>query len=116
LPTVRAAKFHEVTKQLVLTHHLVDGIFLSISNKSWTALNAAQKAKVKVAAQAAVAYNNENRLKEEAQIVDYFKQQGLQVGTPDVEAFRRAVQAAYAASDIAKAWPKGLLERINAVK
>jgi tripartite ATP-independent transporter DctP family solute receptor len=116
LPTVRAAKFHEVTKQLVLTHHLVDGIFLSISNKSWTALNAAQKAKVKAAAQAAVAYNNENRLKEEAQIVDYFKQQGLQVGTPDVEAFRRAVQAAYAASDIAKAWPKGLLERINAVK
>ncbi len=116
LPTVRAAKFHEVTKQLVLTHHLVDGIFLAISNKSWNALSAAHKSKVKAAAQAAVAYNNENRLKEEAQIVDFFKQQGLQVSTPDVEAFRRAVQATYAASDIAKAWPKGLLERINAVK
>ena len=116
LPTVRAAKFYEVTKQLVLTHHLVDGIFLSISNKSWTALNPAQKAKVRAAAQAAVAYNNDNRLKEEAQIVDFFKQQGLQVSTPDVDAFRRAVQSAYAASDIAKTWPKGLLERINAVK
>jgi TRAP-type transport system periplasmic protein len=116
LPTVRAAKFYEVTKQLVLTHHLVDGIFLSISNKSWNALNAAQKSKVKAAAQAAVAYNNENRLKEEAQIVDFFKQQGLQVSNPDVDAFRRAVQSAYAASDIAKAWPKGLLERINAIK
>jgi TRAP-type transport system periplasmic protein len=116
LPTVRAAKFYEVTKQLVLTHHLVDGIFLSISNKSWNALGAAQKTKVKAAAQAAVAYNNENRLKEEAQIVDFFKQQGLQVSTPDVDAFRRSVQAAYAASDIAKTWPRGLLERINAVK
>jgi tripartite ATP-independent transporter DctP family solute receptor len=116
LPTVRAAKFYEVTKQLVMTNHLVDGIFISISNKSWNALSAAQKQKVKAAAQAAAAYNNENRIKEEAQIVDFFKQQGLQVTTPDVAAFRKSVQAAYASSDIAKAWPKGLLERINATK
>lgn len=116
LPSVRAAKFYEVTKQIVMTHHLVDGIFISISNKAWTALNAAQKQKVKAAAQAAAAYNNENRLKEEAQIVDFFKQQGLQVTTPDVEAFRKAVQAAYASSEMAKTWPKGLLERINSTR
>ena len=116
LPSVRAAKFYEVTKQIVLTNHLVDGIFIAISNKSWNALNAAQKTKVKAAAQAAAAYNNENRIKEEGQIVDFFKQQGLQVTTPDVEAFRKAVQAAYSSSDIAKTWPKGLLERINATK
>jgi len=114
LPTVRAAKFYEVTKQLVMTSHLVDGIFISISNKRWNALNAAQKHKVKAAAQAATAYNNENRLKEEAQLVDFFKQQGLQVVTPDIGAFRKTVQAAYAASEMAKAWPKGMLERINA--
>ncbi len=50
LPTVRAAKFYEVTKQLVLTSHLVDGIFLSIANKTWNALTPAQKQKVKAAA------------------------------------------------------------------
>lgn len=116
LPTVRAAKFYEVTKQLVLTSHLVDGIFIAISNKGWGALSAAQKGKVKAAAQAAAAYNNENRLKEEAQIVEFFRQQGLQVTTPDVDAFHKAVQAAYANSEIAKAWPKGLIERINAAK
>jgi tripartite ATP-independent transporter DctP family solute receptor len=116
LPTVRAAKFYEVTKQLVLTNHLVDGIFIAISNKSWNAMSAAQKAKVKAAAQAASAFNNENRIKEEAQIVDFFKQQGLQVTTPDVDAFRKSVQATYASSEIAKAWPKGLLERINSTK
>jgi tripartite ATP-independent transporter DctP family solute receptor len=116
LPTVRAAKFYEVTKQLVMTSHLVDGIFISISNKSWDAMSAAQKTKVKAAAQAAAAYNNENRLKEEARIVDFFKQQGLQVTTPDVEAFRKSVQAAYAGSEMAKTWPAGLLERINGTK
>jgi TRAP-type C4-dicarboxylate transport system substrate-binding protein len=116
LPTVRAAKFYEVTKQLVMTSHLVDGIFITISGKSWNALSAAQKTKVKAAAQAAAAYNNANRQKEEAQIVDFFKQQGLQVITPDVEAFRKSVQAAYASSEMAKTWPKGLLERINATR
>lgn len=116
LPTVRAAKFYEVTKQLVLTNHLVDGIFIAISNKSWNALSAAQKTKVHAAAQAAAAFNNANRLKEEAQIVDFFKQQGLQVTAPDLEAFRKSVQAAYATSEMARTWPPGLLERINQTK
>lgn len=113
LPTVRAAKFYEVTKQLVLTNHLVDSIFIAISNKTWNALTPAQKQNVKAAAQAAAQYNNENRIKEEAQIVDFFKQQGLQVTTPDLEAFRKSVQDTYAKSDYAKVWPAGLLERIN---
>lgn len=113
LPTVRAAKFYEVTKQLVLTNHLVDSIFIAISNKTWNALTPAQKQNVKAAAQAAAQYNNENRIKEEGQIVDFFKQQGLQVTTPDLEAFRKSVQDTYAKSDYAKVWPAGLLDRIN---
>jgi tripartite ATP-independent transporter DctP family solute receptor len=113
LPTVRAAKFYEVTKQLVLTNHLVDGIFIAISNKTWNALNATQKQNVKAAALAAAQYNNENRIKEEGQIVDFFKQQGLQVTTPDLDAFRKSVQDTYGKSEYAKVWPAGLLERIN---
>lgn len=116
LPTVRAAKFYEVTKQLVLTNHLVDSLFIAVSNKAWNALTPAQQKNLKAAAQAAAQFNNENRLKEEAQIVDFFRQQGLQVTTPDQEAFRKAVQAAYAQSEYAKVWPKGLLERINSTR
>ena len=116
LPTVRAAKFYEVTKQIVMTSHLVDGLFIAISNKSLNALNAAQKAKVLAAAQAAAAYNNENRIKEEAQLVEFFKKEGLQVTVPNVDAFHKSVQATYMASDYAKVWPKGLLDRINATK
>ena len=113
LPTVRAAKFYEVTKQIVLTSHLVDSLFIAISNKALSSMTATQRQKVKAAADAATAYNNDNRLKEEAQIVDFFKKEGLTVTTPDVEAFRKAVQAAYATSDMAKGWPAGLLDRIN---
>ena len=113
LPTVRAAKFYEVTKQLVLTNHLVDSLFIAIASKTWNGMTAAQKQAVKTAAQAAATFNNDNRIKEEAQIVDFFKQQGLQVSTPDLEAFRKSVQDAYAKSDYAKVWTKGMLERIN---
>ena len=113
LPTVRAAKFYEVTKQLVLTNHLVDSLFIAIASKTWNGMTAAQKQAVKAAAQAATSFNNDNRIKEEAQIIDFFKQQGLQVSTPDLEAFRKSVQDAYAKSDYAKVWTKGMLERIN---
>ena len=113
LPTVRAAKFYEVTKQLVLTNHLVDSLHIAIASKTWNGLTAAQKQAVKAAAQAATSFNNDNRTKEEAQIIDFFKQQGLQVSTPDVESFRKSVQDAYAKSDYAKVWTKGMLDRIN---
>ena len=113
LPSVRAAKFYEVTKQIVMTNHLVDGIFIAISDKAWKTMTPAQRQKVQAAANDAAVYNNDNRLKEEGQIVDFFKKEGLTVTTPDVDAFRKAVQAAYATSDIAKAWPAGLLDRIN---
>ena len=116
LPTVRAAKFHEVTQQLVLTGHFVDGLFLAVSNKVWKSLTPAQQQRMRQAAQAAARYNNENRLKEESQLVDYFRQQGLQIQTPDVGAFRAAVQQAYLQSEYARVWPSGLLERINALR
>jgi tripartite ATP-independent transporter DctP family solute receptor len=116
LPTARAAKFYEVTKQLVLTQHLVDSLFITISNKSWNSLTPVQQQQVTAAARAAAQFNNENRIKEESQLVDFFRQQGLQVSTPDVEAFRKSVQDTYARSEYAKAWPAGLLERINATR
>jgi TRAP-type transport system periplasmic protein len=116
LPTVRAAKFYEVTKQIVLTSRLVDGIFISIASKALKSLSPANQQKVLAAAQAASAFNNENRIKEEGQLVEFFKKEGLQVSTPDVDAFRKAVQTAYQNSEYAKEWPKGLLDRINATK
>ena len=94
LPTVRAAKFYEVTKQLVLTSHLVDGIFLVDREQDLERAHARRRSRrSRPRPQAAAQYNNENRIKEEGQLVDFFKQQGLQVATPDVDAFRKHVQA-----------------------
>jgi len=116
LPTVRSAKFHEVTRQIVLTSHLVDGLFITIASKTWKALTPEQQAKLREAALAAAKYNNDNRIQDEAQLIAFFRKEGLQVTTPDVESFRKAVQGKYLASDLAKSWPDGLLERINTTR
>ena len=116
LPTVRAAKFYEVTKQLVLSSHLVDGVFLAIASKAWTTMTPDLQKKVRDAALAGARFNNENRIKDEQGLLEFFKREGLQVTTPDVEAFRRHVQKAYLESEFSKSWPTGMLERVNATK
>ena len=116
LPTVKSAKFHEVIRQIVLTGHLVDVLQLAIAAKTWNGLTADDQAKIKRAAAGAAKFNNDNRMREERELIEYFRKQGLQVTTPDVDAFRRRVQSAYLGSEFAAKWPPGLLERINAVK
>jgi len=116
LPTDKAAKFYEVTKQIILTSHLVDGVFLSMSGKTWDSLTGTQQGLVMNAASAAAAFNNENRLRDEANLVAFFKEQGLQVYEPDVDAFRTKVQKAYLESPFSKDWPEGMLDRVNAVE
>lgn len=115
LPSVKAAKFYEVTKQIVMTDHLVDAIFLSMSGETWGKLTPAQQDAVTAAAAEAVQYNNDNRIKDEQELVAFFKEQGLKVYAPDVDAFRTTVQKAYLESEWSKTWPAGMVERINAI-
>ena len=64
----------------------------------------------------AVAWSTAEHQKREVELADGFRKQGLQVYVPDQEAFRAHAQKIYLASDEAKEWPKGLLEKINALK
>jgi len=116
LPTLKSAKFYEVTKQIVLTGHLVDVLRLAMAGKTWKALSPADRASVKAAAAKAAKFNDENRQREEKELIEFFRAQGIAVTTPDVAAFRKTVQAAYLKSEYAEKWPRGLLERINTVK
>ena len=55
-------------------------------------------------------------VKNEAELVDFFKGEGLEVYTPNVDAFRERAQKMYLESDFSKDWPEGMLDRINAVQ
>lgn len=115
LPTVRDAKFYEVTKQVVLTSHLVDLNYLTISKRVWDRMTPAQQATVQKAANDAAEAGRQKQLALEGELEAFFKEKGLKVYTPNLNAFRKQVQDAYLKSDLAKNWEKGALEKINAL-
>jgi tripartite ATP-independent transporter DctP family solute receptor len=116
LPTDKEKKFYEVTKQIVLTGHLADMNFLALNMKVWDGLTSDQQATMQKAADDAAASITKTILQKEAELVEFFKGEGLKVYTPDVDAFRTRAQKMYLESEFSKDWPKGMLERINAIQ
>ena len=115
LPNVQNQKFYEVMSQIVLTSHLVGFDLLTVSLKVWSGMSADQQKKFQAAADKAINWSAAEHLKREAELVDFVKKEGLEVYTPDLKAFREHAQKMYLASDLAKSWPKGMIERINAL-
>jgi len=116
LPNVQNMKFYEVMSQIVLTSHLVGYDLLTVNLKTWNAMGAAKQKAFQAAADKAIKWSADEHLKREAELADGFRKQGLQVYAPDQNAFRAHAQKVYLASDEAKSWPKGMLEKINALK
>lgn len=115
LPNVENMKFYEVMSQIVLTGHLVGYDLLVISSDAFAALSPEQQEKLQAAATAAIDWSQAEHLKQEAELAKSFEARGLKVYTPDVAAFREHAQKMYLDSDLAKSWPEGLLDKINAL-
>ena len=115
LPNVQNMKFYEVMSQIVLTSHLVGFDLLTVSNKVWNGMSADQQKTFQSAAEKAINWSAAEHLKQEKELVAQFKGKGLNIYEPDVKAFRVHAQKMYLESDLAKSWPKGLLEKINAL-
>jgi tripartite ATP-independent transporter DctP family solute receptor len=115
LPNVQNMKFYEVMSQIALTSHLVGFDVLAVSNKVWDALSPEKKAAFQAAADKAIEWSTQEHLKQETQLATFFKEKGLDVYTPDLKAFREYAQKKYLASDLAKSWPAGMLDKINAM-
>jgi len=96
IDTIYSNKFYEVAPNVTLTNHVYSPIPLTISEKTWQKLSAADQKAVTEAAQIAAKFsremisgNDENQLKDMAS-------KGAKINAkPDVEAFRKAVQPVY---------------------
>ncbi len=115
LPNVQNMKFYEVMSQIVMTSHLVGYDLLTISLDAWNKLSSEQQEKVQAAADAAIEWSTGEHLKREEELASFFKEQGLEIYTPDLEAFRSNAQKMYLESELAKDWPEGMVDRINAL-
>lgn len=109
LTIMYAAKFNEVTEQVVLTSHLVQPVFYAVSKPFWDKLTDAQKKVVKDASVKAADENNKGRHGNEQQVADLLKSKGLKVDAVDLALFRANADKVYAASDLAKKWDAKLM-------
>jgi len=107
-------KFDEVTTQFVLTRHVIAYDVMSIRSKIWDAMKPEQQAKFQAAAEKAMDENTERFNKQEGEATEYFKKEGKKVYEPDQNAFRTFAQRRYV-EKYGNDWPKGALERINAI-
>jgi len=115
LPNDKVMKFYEVTSQIVLTSHLIAFDHLTVSSKVWDAMTPQQQARFQAAVDKAIAWSTKQHLDQEAELVEFFRSEGLEVYTPDIDAFRKFAQKIYLESDFAKDWPAGIMDRINAM-
>ncbi len=115
LPNVENMKFYEVMSQIVLTSHLVGFDLLTVTKKVWDDMGADKQGRFQAAADAAIAFSTEKHLAREKELVEFFKGKGLKLYEPDVAAFRKFAQEKYLGSDLAKDWPAGIVDKINAL-
>jgi tripartite ATP-independent transporter DctP family solute receptor len=113
LPDAMASKFYEVSKQVVLTGHMVSNIFFTLSNGFWDGLSEDERKAIEAAEVVAKAHNDDGVVATEKDAAAFFESKGVTVTTPDVAAFRDQVQKKFLESEFAKSWPQGMLDRIN---
>jgi TRAP-type transport system periplasmic protein len=104
-----------VTTQFVLTSHVIGYDVLSVSKKAWANLSAAQQAKFRAEADKVFDANAAKYDAQEKEAIEFFKKEGKQVYSPDQDAFRAFAQKKYL-DKYASDWPKGAIEKINAIK
>ena len=119
LPTDKNAKFYEVTKYIVLTNHVVNSVWPTINEKKWQSLSEIDQLVIRKAIEKARKFCDETNLKAEAELLDFFRGQGLIIiEDPDREAFAAYAKNSYAteSKDISKNWDMALYEEIQALK
>jgi len=107
-------KFDEVTTQFVMTSHVLGYDVMVITTKLWDAMSPAQQQRFQAAAEKAVDDYTAKFVGQEKEVVEYFKKEGKKIYTPDIAAFRTYAQKKYV-DKYGSEWPKGALERINAL-
>jgi TRAP-type transport system periplasmic protein len=115
LPNNKLMKFQEVTDQIVLTGHNVGFGLLLVNAGLFDGLTPEQQAAMQAAAEKAFAWSDAEYLKQEAELIEFFKSEGLDVYEPDVSAFREFSNRKYLESPLSQDWPEGMLDRINAL-
>jgi TRAP-type transport system periplasmic protein len=95
IDTIFSQKFYEVAPHLTLTRHTYSPVPLTISEKTWQKLSAADREAVLKAAKEAGEYSRKEIVAVEEKQIKEMESKGAKVANPSMEPFRAAVQSVY---------------------
>jgi tripartite ATP-independent transporter DctP family solute receptor len=116
LPTIQAKKFYEVQSHINLTGHILDNLTTTISAGLWNKLSPSEREIFDSVYKQAAARAGASIRDSEAKLVDWFKQQGKTVVTPDLKAFREAAAKIHNDASLGAVWTRELYDRLQAMK
>lgn len=109
-------KFNEVSKEVVLTQHVVQPVFLAIAKPVFDKLTPEQQATLRAAAKEAAAAEVQQTIADEKSALESFEKAGIVISTPDVELFRTNATKLYKEEGFVEKWQPGLKDKIDATK
>jgi tripartite ATP-independent transporter DctP family solute receptor len=115
LPTNKNAKFYEVTKSITITNHVIDTVWPAINEAKWNSLTEEQKGWVMDGVKAGIEYCDAKNLEAEAELIEFFKSEGMSIYEADLDAFSSHVLGLYLDSDYAKTWDMDLFNTVQAM-
>ncbi len=90
LPAVLAMKFYEVQKYIAMTNHIINNKFFVVSEIVWKGLPENVRKAIQESADAAAEFQTKMFVNQEAELIETFKKEGLEICTPDLAAFQVA--------------------------
>lgn len=113
LPVLYNGKFQEVAKYLTLDGHVKNTTTWICGTLMFDSLTPEQQKILMETGDEAGLYNNGIVLKTTEEVLEKFRQEGIEVITVDVEEFRKAAQAIYDYPALKSKWTPGLYERVK---
>lgn len=95
IDTVYANKFYEVAPYITITNHAYNPIPLTISEKTWAKLSAADRQAITAAGRETADWIRKEIVNNESRQLKEMEAKGAKVSRPDLAAFRKSVQPVY---------------------
>ena len=113
LPTIQAKKFHEVQSDINLTGHLIDSLLAIVGGPTWGSLGEEEQQALTTVIEASAVCVTDQIRQSEAELADWFREQGNNVNEVDVGPFREAVMEMHN-GDMAT-WDQETYDRLQAI-
>jgi len=112
LPTIKAGKFNEVQKFIILSGHIMTPRLVVVNETFWQGLSAADRKIISDGVAEGAVWADKQIIAAEKSLISEFKTQGVTIIEPDVESFRRATLAKVPPMFEDK-WGKGTYQRLQ---